>query len=218
MRRIRVLLVDDQKLFVESLFYVMQSRAEDIEVVGIAHNGKISLEMAKHHQPDIILMDVRMPVMDGVEATKAIHELHPGIKILMLSTFQDDDYVRQALRYGAVGYLIKDIAPEEVITAIRAVMMGTLQIAPAAAKALIGREFDDAADRERNFAIAFLTKREKEVLSLITSGHDNSEIANFLEVQEQTARNYVHNLYSKLGVSSRLQLMRLVNDTKLLEK
>ena len=212
--RTRVLIVDDQKLFAESLRYVLQYRAEDLEIVGLASSGREALEMVRSLHPDIVLMDVRMPEMDGVQATRVLHEMHPGVKILMLSTFQDDDYVRQAMRHGAVGYLLKNIAPDEVARAIRAVMAGILQMSPAAARALVRREGEaphpDPED-EMQVVLDGLTRREREVLALIAAANENQEIARTLGVSEQTARNYGHNLYSKLGVSNRTQLQKLMS-------
>lgn len=205
---ISVLLVDDQKLFVESLSYVLESRAPDIEIVGIARDGNEALEALKRREPDIILMDVRMPGMDGVQATRVVHELYPRIKIVMLSTFEDQDYVRRAMAYGAIGYLIKNVAPEEVIKSIRAVKRGVLQISPAVARAL--SQNTPPPMEEGLILLEPLTRREKEVLRLILKAYENTEIAKFLQVSEQTARNYVHSLYSKLGVSNRVQLLKLV--------
>jgi DNA-binding NarL/FixJ family response regulator len=210
--RTLVLLVEDQKLFAESLRYVLQYRAEDLEIIGIAGNGKEAIEMIQARKPHIVLMDVRMPVMDGVQTARVLHEMYPDIKILMLSTFQDDDYVRQAMRYGAAGYLLKNIAPDEVARAIRAVMAGIVQISPGAARSLVRNQHGPGSEAEDDLAgiVEGLTKREREVLALIAAANENQEIARTLGVSEQTARNYVHNLYSKLGVSSRTQLQKLL--------
>jgi DNA-binding NarL/FixJ family response regulator len=210
--RTLVLMVEDQKLFAESLRYVLQFRAEDLEITGIARNGREALDMIRARKPHLVLMDVRMPEMDGVQATRVIHEMYPDIKILMLSTFQDDDYVRQAVQYGAVGYLLKNIAPDEVAGAIRAVMAGIMQISPAVARSLMRKESAAPAgvDDELTPIVEGLTKREREVLALIAAANENQEIARTLGVSEQTARNYVHNLYSKLGVSNRTQLQKLL--------
>jgi DNA-binding NarL/FixJ family response regulator len=210
--RTLVLIVEDQKLFAESLRYVLSYRAEDMEIIGIARNGKEALDMIRARAPHIVLMDVRMPEMDGVQTTRVLHEMYPAIKILMLSTFQDDDYVRQAMRYGAVGYLLKNISPDEVARAIRAVMAGIMQISPAVARSLMrtDSERSPAVDEELAAVVEGLTKREREVLALISAANENNEIARTLGVSEQTARNYVHNLYSKLGVSNRTQLQKLL--------
>lgn len=207
-----VLIVEDQKLFAESLRYVLQYRADDLEIIGIAGDGREALGMIKAKKPHIVLMDVRMPVMDGVQTARVLHEMYPEIKILMLSTFQDDDYVRQAMRYGAAGYLLKNIDPDEVARAIRAVMAGIMQISPGAARSLMKGErgASPEPDDELGRIVAGLTKREREVLALIAAANENQEIARTLGVSEQTARNYVHNLYSKLGVSNRTQLQKLM--------
>ncbi len=210
--RTLVLIVEDQKLFAESLRYVLQYRAEDLEIIGIARNGREAIEMIRARKPHIVLMDVRMPDMDGVQTTRVLHEMHPDIKILMLSTFQDDDYVRQAIRHGAVGYLLKNISPDEVARAIRAVMAGIVQISPAVARSLVKKDgaANPAMDDELAAVVEGLTRREREVLALIAAANENQEIARTLGVSEQTARNYVHNLYSKLGVSNRTQLQKLL--------
>lgn len=212
-RKIRVLLVDDQELFVQSLRYVLEARAPDIEVVGVAHDGAEAVMLAETHQPEIILMDVRMPEMDGVKATKIIHEIDSSIKIVMLTTFSDDQYVKAAIRHGAIGYLLKNIPPQELIKSIRSINNGVVQISPSVAKrlALNGEIPPEVVHAEERVFREPLTRREKEVLQLILKANDNKEIAEFLNVAEQTARNYVHNLYSKLAVSSRTQLLKLMN-------
>jgi DNA-binding NarL/FixJ family response regulator len=207
---IRVLIADDQKLFAESLQYVIEARADDIEVLAIAENGLQAIEKSQQMKPDIILMDVRMPELDGVQATRKILQLSPGIRIVMLSTFQDDDDVRSAIRYGAVGYLVKNLSPEEVIRAIRAVHAGTVQISPSVAQALMKGNGEPSTDIEDELYMEPLTNREKEVLVLIMNAYENKQIASYLNVQEQTAKNYVHNLYAKLGVSSRMQLLQFL--------
>ena len=208
---IKLLMADDQKLFVESLKYVIEARAQDIRVVGIAGNGLEVISMADDTSPDIILMDVRMPIVDGVQATRAILEKHPSIKILMLTIMQDVDYVRTAIRFGAIGYLLKDIPPVELISSIRMVMSGVMQISPIVARKLIQSGGTDVEIKdERMLYIEPLSKREKEVLQLIIKAFNNKQIAEYLGVAEQTARNYVHNLYSRLGVSSRVQLIKVM--------
>lgn len=210
-KKIRLLLADDQELFVQSLHYVLEARAADIEVVGIAHDGTEAVSLAETRQPEIILMDVRMPGMDGVKATRIIHEMNSSIKIVMLTTFSDDQYVRSAMRYGAIGYLLKNIPPQDLIKSIRLVNSGIVQISPAVAKKLILNGNASRITEAEPILHTPLTRREKEVLQLILKANDNKEISSFLNVAEQTARNYVHNLYSKLGVSSRSQLLKLMN-------
>jgi DNA-binding NarL/FixJ family response regulator len=209
---IRILLVDDQRVFLEGLKFVLESRASDIEVVGIGLNGKEAISLVERHRPDIILMDVRMPEMNGVEATQIIHTRFPDVKILMFTTFDDDEYVESALSYGAIGYLLKNRPPIELITAIRGVKNGILQIDPSVAQVLLRhdsstREHDDT---EIIALIDTLTVREKEVLNLIAQALDNKQIADHLFVAEQTARNYIHSIYSKLGISNRIEIIRIL--------
>lgn len=214
-RTIRVLIADDQRLFAESLQYVIGSKAPDIEILDVAENGLVAIRRAEELTPDLILMDVRMPKLDGVEATREIRRTNPRIRIVMLSTFQDDEYVRTALGYGAVGYLLKTIAPDEVIRAIRAVDSGIMQISPAVAKALATGSPVDEGGIEDELLIEPLTRRERDVLALIARSYDNHQIADFLNVTGQTAKNYVHNLYGKLGVTGRLQLLQLLQQPRI---
>ncbi len=218
MNRIRVMLADDQRLFVESLKSVLETRAEDVSVIGIAKDGAEAVEMAIRLNPDIVLMDLRMPAMDGVEATKRIKERAPGIQVVMLTTFDDDEYVREALLCGAVGYLLKDIPPSEVIASLRAVKEGSVLIsAPIAAK-LIGRiaELEDAphhperAERDPG-KLQSLSGREREVLDLLAEGLDNREIADRLFLAEQTVKNLVSMIYSKIGTHNRISAMKIAS-------
>lgn len=210
---IRVLIADDQKLFAESLHYVIEARAPDIHVVGVVNDGNEAIVTTRELEPDLVLMDVRMPSVDGVMATQAIHASLPAVRILMLSTFQDDGYVRKAVAAGAVGYLLKNIAPEEVITAIRAVKGGLVQMSPGVAKALTRGETLPSDESYQALLIDPLTRREREVLLLIERSLENRKIAEFLNVTEQTAKNYIHNIYGKLGVNNRMQLMQLLQDS-----
>jgi DNA-binding NarL/FixJ family response regulator len=208
-RRIRVLLVDDQLLFVESLRCVLSERTDDIEVVGVANDGEEAVDMAGRDRPDIILLDVRMPKQDGVVTARRIHELYPAIKVIMLTTFQDDKYVKEALRWGAIGYLLKSIPPDELIKSIRAVSRSITQISPEIMVKLVR----DAGVPERHMGGAesleeILTKRELEILSLLIRAYDNRSIADKLCISEGTAKNHIHNIYDKFAVSNRYQLIR----------
>jgi DNA-binding NarL/FixJ family response regulator len=215
---IEVLLVDDQVLFVESLKTVIDTRAEDIHVCGVARTGKEAIESVIRHQPDVILMDVRMPVMDGVEATRIIHASFPDISIMMLTTFDDDAYVVEALNHGAVGYLLKDIPPNELISAVRAMYDGAIIISPQVANKLLRAR--ESAGQGRPGAPAesgllrFLSRREIEVLRLIGEGYDNGRIARKLGIAEQTVKNHVSIIYSKLNMHDRIQVMRLADNLK----
>jgi DNA-binding NarL/FixJ family response regulator len=223
MNKTRVLLVDDQVLFVESLRTVLETRATDFEVVGVALSGREAIRLVVEKQPDIILMDVRMPDMDGVEATKIIHEAYPDIHVLMLTTFDDDVYVVEALNHGAAGYLLKDIPPEELIVSLRAVCSGSVIISPQVAnKVLRTREGDTAPEEGEtrpapsadNPFLRFLSRREVEILRLIGEGADNTLIARKLSIAEQTVKNHVSVIYSKLHVHNRMQAMKLANSMK----
>lgn len=208
---ITVLLADDQQLFLDGLTYVLESRASDIRVVGAATNGREAVRLTRELQPEIIIMDVRMPEMDGVEATRLIHQEFPDIRIVMLTTFHDDEYVHNALAHGAIGYLLKNRPPIELISSIRAVKSGILQIDPSVSDVLINREqYSDERDEEIATAIRTLTPREKEVLHLMIQAFDNRQIAETLHVAEQTVRNYISTIYSKLGVSNRMDILRIM--------
>jgi DNA-binding NarL/FixJ family response regulator len=222
MDRIGVLLVDDHVLFVESLRTVIDRRARDIAVLGIALNGAEAIRMAAELSPDIILMDIRMPDMSGVECTRVIKERSPGVQIMMLTTFDDDEYILQALGHGAVGYLLKDADPSFLISAIRSVHRGGVLIAPQVAKKLIGKIVTQAPGDEarppldageagaaRRTALDSLSRREHEVLNHLAKGLTNREIADALFIAEQTVKNHVSEIYAKLGVHDRAQALRL---------
>ncbi|HUX12741.1 MAG TPA: response regulator transcription factor [Spirochaetia bacterium] len=213
---IRLLLVDDQILFVESLRKLIEIEASDMRVVDIAHNGDEAVRKAVELEPDIVLMDVRMPDLDGVGATRKLRALS-NVHIIMLTTFDDDDYVFNALEIGANGYLLKDTAPNELVAAIRAVHEGGVTISPAVARKLAlgrGTEGREALSPAHDM-VESLSRRERDVLRLIGEGCDNPEISQRLFLSEQTVRNYVSLLYSKLGVEKRSQAIRLSRDAGL---
>lgn len=215
----RILIVDDQHLFAESLKTFLTNYADDLEVVGIAGNGEIAVGMARTLAPDIILMDVHMPIMNGVEATRQILRVHPTMRVIMLSTYDEDEYVRQALTHGASGYLLKDISPTELIASIRALRGGVLQISPQIAAKLIQGLHDDDGAVVRKVAQKFewfdsLTRREREIFSLLATGYDNDQIAEKLGIAEQTVRNHVSIIYSKLDVHDRFQIIQLANQIR----
>ncbi len=225
MGAIRLLLADDQALFIQGLLRVFELNAEDIEVVGTAFNGEEAVALANQHRPDFILMDVRMPVMDGVEATRVIRSEHPQIGVLMLTTFDDDQYVNSAIQHGAIGYLLKDIPALELISVVRNLKSmssntaSTMVISPAVARKLSAESSDRKALRKselrrlvKEYATEELTQRELEVLELLTREYDNHLIAEKLFLGEQTVRNYVSTIYAKLNVSNRLALIRLFDE------
>ncbi len=226
MGKLNILLADDQNLFAESLKTFLNNYAEDMNVVGIARNGKEAVDMASDIKPDIILMDIRMPEMDGVEAVRQISPLFPEIKIIMLSTYKEDALVRSALLAGACGYLLKDISPTELITAIRAIKSGVMQISPEVAQNLVQARYNvDKGESPPGLSsnaktvlesdpfkwLGQLTNREREIFTLIATGYDNDQIAEKLFLAEQTVRNHVSTIYSKLGVKDRFEIIRLAN-------
>ena len=220
MEKLKIVLADDQSLFAESLKTFLNNYAEDMSVVGIARNGREAVDMAGSLRPDVILMDIRMPGMDGVEAVRQIKPQFPDIKIIMLSTYKEDALVRSALLAGACGYLLKDISPTELITAIRSLKTGIVQISPEAAQNLVQAQYNTEkgkplpgkeVEKEPFEWLEDLTKREREIFTLLATGYDNDQIAKKLYLAEQTVRNQVSTIYLKLGVKDRFEIIRLAN-------
>ena len=212
----KILLADDQLLFVESLKIVLESRAEDLTIVGIALDGREAVEAARKERPDLVLMDVHMPGVDGVEATKILHGEFPEMKILMLTTFDNDEYVAQAIHHGASGYILKDILPEDLIDSIRAVHRGRMLMSPKVASKVADHVLQQYKDppaeegmREKYSSYVTLTKREREIFRLIAAGYDNKEISSRLYIAEQTVKNHVREIYSKLNIHDRLHVIRM---------
>lgn len=218
MEKIKVLLVDDQILFVESLRMVLEKMTNDIIVVGVAQNGREAVELASALQPNVILMDVRMPEMNGVESARIISDRFSEIRIIMLTTFDDDEYIIEALKYGASGYLLKNVPPADLIAAIRAVFEGNVLMAPKVASKLVEKLVNTTEDKP-SVDITLnspdwldqLSNREKEILSLIAQGYDNREIAKRLYIGEQTVRNYVSIIYCKMGVKDRVLVAKMAS-------
>lgn len=206
---VRVMMAEDQSLFAESLKTLLEIYTDDIEIVHIAVNGEEAVEAAARLKPDVILMDVKMPIMDGVEAVKKIIDSDASARIVMLSTFNEADYVNRALEFGAVGYLLKDITPTGLAASIRAVTEGVTQISPGIARKLVDRKFESISVESGKFKwFENLTLREREVFKLVAKGYDNQEIANELHIAYQTVRNYVSSIYSKLNVQDRFQIIK----------
>jgi DNA-binding NarL/FixJ family response regulator len=198
--RIRVMLVDDHAMVRNGLRTFLELQ-DDIEVVGEAGDGQAAVAAAARLEPDVILMDLLMPVMDGVSAIGAIKTSHPSIEIVAVTSFIEEDKVTSALEAGATGYLLKDAEAEAVAGAVRAAYAGEVHLDPAVARLLAQRM------RERKAAepVEPLTEREKEVLSLVGHGASNKEIASALFITERTARTHVSNILGKLGLQSRTQ-------------
>ncbi len=202
---IKVLIVDDQELIRESLSIVLGGES-DFEIVGLAEQGKMAVELAKQLSPDLVLMDIHMPLMDGVEATRQIKSQFPGVKVIILTTFQELEYVREALATGAEGYLLKAIHPKDLAAGIRLVHHGGTLITQEIAKQLIADWIHPLEQSKvaKNKKITYgLTEREIEVLEQLAKGSSNREIARKLFLTEGTVKNYISNIYSKLEVTGR---------------
>jgi DNA-binding NarL/FixJ family response regulator len=206
---IRVLVVDDQQLIQDGISTILNYQP-GIAVVGVADNGQSAIEQALRLQPDVILMDVRMPVMDGVAATAHLRQELPASRILMLTTFDDEDYVLQALRAGASGYLLKNIPGRELAQAVRAVHAGVYQLDPAVANRVIELlskppQPTTTPPPTPMTAKLDLTEREIEILRCLAAGATNREIAEQLVITEGTVKNHVSNILSRLGLRDRTQ-------------
>jgi len=217
MSRISLLLADDQVLFCESLRTVLQTEMDEVEVVGIAQNGQEAILLVENRRPDLVLMDVRMPKLDGVQATRVIHERFPKTLVIMLTTFDDDEYVRDAMKYGAVGYLLKDTPLDKLIVAIRAIKEGVVLVSPTVIQKLVDKTLPTTGEPSAPNAGAApppwlldLSGREKEILRLIAKGYNNLEIARELFIAEQTVKNHLSDIYFKLGVHDRSKLTVLI--------
>ncbi|NLG84918.1 MAG: response regulator transcription factor [Firmicutes bacterium] len=212
MNSLRLVIVDDQKLFRENLKTVLELRLPEVKVVGLAENGREALEVIRATRPDLVLLDMRMPVMDGVECLRRLREEGNDVRVIVLTTFDDDEYIVEALRFGAVGYLLKDIEPEQLTAAIEQVRLGGTLLSPQVTAKLVTEvarrwmvEAPLAASRE---ALAELTPREIEILRHIARGEDNREIAQALHLAEGTVKNYISSIYEKLGLRDRAQAIR----------
>ncbi len=215
---VRVMVVDDQAMVRAGFAALLDSQA-DIEVVGQAANGQEAVELATTALPDVVLMDVRMPVLDGIEATKAL--LAPGRplplpRIVVLTTFDVDDYVLEALRAGASGFLLKDALPDELVEAVRVVARGDALLAPSVTRRLIERFAGRPAGRTAvGSDLDVLTEREREVLREVAQGRTNSEIAGVLFIAEQTVKSHVSRVLTKLGLRDRAQLVVMAYESGL---
>ncbi|NEQ24660.1 MAG: response regulator transcription factor [Microcoleus sp. SIO2G3] len=203
---IRLLLVDDQQLVCQGL-KAMLALEPDLTVVGIAENGEVAIEQVASLQPDVVLMDVRMPVMDGRTATRLITEQFPDVKVLVLSTFDDDRYISDSMQSGAKGYLLKDMPSEELAQAIRFVHRGYTQMGPGLMEKLVAKLPTDPTEAPaRRSPPVQLTPREQEVLRLIGFGATNREIAEALFISEGTVKTHVNHLLNRLTFRNRSQL------------
>jgi DNA-binding NarL/FixJ family response regulator len=200
---IRLLLVDDQALFRQGLRGLLQLE-DDFEIVGEAENGQQAIELVAQLQPDVVLMDVRMPVCNGVEATRAIHQRYPWVRILVLTTFDEDEYVWPSLQAGALGYLLKSTSAKQVAAAVRTVAEGHSQLGPTIASKVFSQLGQPATNQLRS--IDGLSSSEVEIIKLIGQGQSNREISKILNLSEGTVRNYVSNILQHLNLRDRTQV------------
>jgi len=210
---IKVLIVDDQSLIREGLT-MMLSLYSHISVVGEAINGREAIEILKEKEVDLILMDIRMPIMDGVEATRVIKELYPQVKVLILTTFNEDEYIIQGLKNGADGYLLKDISSEELVKAIQTVYEGNMLLQPDVARKMI-KSVEESTSRKKSIesdAFNELTKREREIALLVSEGKSNKEIAEILFITEGTVKNHITKILDKLDLRDRTQLALIIKN------
>ena len=211
MDSVRILLVDDQELIRESLNIVLNIE-EDLEVVGMAENGRLAVELCEAHQPDVVLMDIHMPVMDGIMATRLIKNSWPQVKVIILTTFQELDYVVEALDTGAEGYLLKAIHPKDLAAGIRMVNRGGTLISHNMARMLASQ----LKNNDPKCIKHGLSDRERQVLECLSQGLSNRETAEKLFLSEGTVKNYISSIYSKMEVRDRLQAVKKARDEGLL--
>lgn len=201
---IRVVICDDQEMVCEGLRAILGTAA-DIEVAGIAHDGAEALELVEKHLPDVALMDLKMPGMNGIQATQRIRDRFPTVKVLVLTTYDADEWVFDAIRAGASGYLLKDTPRGRLIEAIRGTAAGASHIDPQVAGKLLARVAQQPGPSQESHVLQALSERELEVLRLLARGLSNTEIAGRLYLSEGTVRNYVSSLLAKLDVADRTQ-------------
>ena len=214
---IRVLICDDQAL-VRAGFRAILEAQPDVEVVGEAENGAEAVALAERRSPDVILMDIRMPVLDGVEATRRLVSAGSPARILVLTTFDLDEFVHAAIRAGASGFLLKDVTPAKLLEAIRVVAAGDALLAPSVTRRLLARFANTLPQQDHSSAaLAALTARETEVLRLLAGGLSNAEIAAELVVSEATVKTHISSLLRKLGLRDRVQAVILAYETGLVK-
>jgi DNA-binding NarL/FixJ family response regulator len=212
METINVLIADDQTLMCDGLKTILELE-ENLNVMGTAKNGEEVLEFCKENKPDLVLMDIRMPKMDGVKCTKMLKTLYPEIKVLVLTTFNDTEYIIEALNYGAVGYILKDIEGDELIKAINDAYKGSFMLPSSVAKKLAEKLSESTIvvnPHKEKKVLKNFSEREEEIAKMMTMGFNNKQIASSLFISEGTVKNYISNIYSKLGTSDRIGAIKLL--------
>ncbi|MGB3642469.1 MAG: response regulator transcription factor [Rivularia sp. (in: cyanobacteria)] len=209
---VRLLLVDDQEIIRQGIKSLLESQP-DFEVVGEAENGKRAISQVEALHLDMVLMDVRMPIMDGIAATKAIIQQFPQVKIFILTTFDDDEYISQGMKFGAKGYLLKDTPLEPLANAIRLIYAGHTHLGPGLFEKIINASNENTAEKKLTppHELEELTPREKEVLRLIANGASNREISQQLFISERTVKNHVTSILTRLNLRDRTQAAIFAN-------
>jgi DNA-binding NarL/FixJ family response regulator len=203
---IRLVLCDDQEIVTEGMQLIL-STVPEFEVVGVAHDGAEAVDLVAEQRPDVVLMDLRMPIMNGIQATRKIQEQYPDTRVLVLTTYDDDGWVFDAIRAGADGYLLKDTPREQIIAAIKGTAAGDTHVDPSVAGKLfrqIAQPGASTPSSDATFAEE-LTEREREILRLIANGLSNTDIAERLHLSKGTVQNYVSSIFTKLDVTDRTQ-------------
>lgn len=213
MNPIKILIVDDQALFREGL-HTLLSVQSDVEVVAEASNGEEALRLAAQYRPNVILMDLRMPVMDGVTATRRLRELYPECKVIVLTTFDDDEDIFEGMRAGAVGYLLKDVSSEKLFEAIHATSRGEYFLLPSITAKVMAEfsRLSRPAPKSDFELVDPLSAREIEILRLVSTGLSNKEIAEKLVIAEGTVKNHLTNILAKLSAKDRMQAVIKARD------
>lgn len=207
---IKVLLVDDQQILAEGIKFVLET-SKDITVSGIVNDGEQAVKFCAENRPDIVLMDIRMPNMNGVAATKHIKEAYPEIKIIILTTFDDSDYILSAINNGASGYLLKDIGSTALIDAVKNAYDGDMILPAKIAKKITDAAAMVSTDKSYKLKKQFnLSDRETEIAFMLYDGFTNRQIASALKLTDGTARNYISTIYLKLGVEGRTQAVEKI--------
>jgi DNA-binding NarL/FixJ family response regulator len=212
---VRVLLVDDDALVRAGLRMILSS-AEDLEVVGEVDDGARAVVAVREHRPDVVLMDIRMPEMDGITATAAVRRLDAPPQVIVLTTFQADEQVMSALRAGAAGFLLKDTPPAEIVSAVRLVASGEAMLSPSVTRTLLSHIGDAQGSERRRIAtqrLDLLTERERAVALAVGSGASNAEVAASLFLSEATVKSHVSRLLTKLDVANRVHIAIVVHDS-----
>jgi DNA-binding NarL/FixJ family response regulator len=215
---IRVLIADDQAM-VRAGFRMLLEAEPDIEVAGEAEDGVMAISSVTEFKPDVVLMDIQMPVMDGLEATRQIVAMHGKVvtRVLVLTTFEQDDYIFEALRSGASGFILKNASPEDLIAAIRVVAEGDALLAPSVTRRIIAEFAKQPVHKDYTDEVKYLTDREIQVLRLIARGKTNDEIASELIISEATVKTHVSNLLTKLSLRDRVQAVVFAYESRIVQ-